>query len=101
MVGARGFEPPTPDTPCQCATRLRYAPIKIMEGWSYGTLKYWGLRRKTFYDTFKPIIPSFQNSIIPIYVYYSQFSFKSPVSSQSITTTAVPLAPTSNITISL
>ncbi len=26
MVGARGFEPPTPDTPCQCATRLRYAP---------------------------------------------------------------------------
>ncbi len=28
MVGARGFEPPTPDTPCQCATRLRYAPKK-------------------------------------------------------------------------
>ena len=27
MVGARGFEPPTPDTPCQCATRLRYAPM--------------------------------------------------------------------------
>jgi hypothetical protein len=27
VVGARGFEPPTPDTPCQCATRLRYAPI--------------------------------------------------------------------------
>ena len=27
LVGARGFEPPTPDTPCQCATRLRYAPI--------------------------------------------------------------------------
>ena len=26
MVGARGFEPPTTDTPCQCATRLRYAP---------------------------------------------------------------------------
>jgi hypothetical protein len=31
MVGARGFEPPTPDTPCQCATRLRYAPIKILQ----------------------------------------------------------------------
>ena len=31
MVGARGFEPPTPDTPCQCATRLRYAPIKTVE----------------------------------------------------------------------
>ena len=29
MVGARGFEPPTPDTPCQCATRLRYAPKRI------------------------------------------------------------------------
>ncbi len=26
MVGARGFEPPTPCTPCTCATRLRYAP---------------------------------------------------------------------------
>ena len=31
VVGARGFEPPTPDTPCQCATRLRYAPTKILE----------------------------------------------------------------------
>ena len=39
MVGARGFEPPTPDTPCQCATRLRYAPIKKMEQWSNGTLE--------------------------------------------------------------
>ncbi len=27
MVGASGFEPPTPCTPCRCATRLRYAPI--------------------------------------------------------------------------
>ena len=26
MVGARGFEPPTPATPLQCATRLRHAP---------------------------------------------------------------------------
>src|SRR5215475_12663883 len=26
MVGARGFEPPTPCTPCRCATRLRHAP---------------------------------------------------------------------------
>ncbi len=26
LVGARGFEPPTPCTPCKCATRLRYAP---------------------------------------------------------------------------
>ena len=26
LVGARGFEPPTPSTPCWCATRLRYAP---------------------------------------------------------------------------
>jgi len=42
MVGARGFEPPTPDTPCQCATRLRYAPIIInnvtMESWNIGIL---------------------------------------------------------------
>ncbi len=27
MVGTRGFEPPTPCTPCKCATRLRYVPI--------------------------------------------------------------------------
>jgi hypothetical protein len=26
MVGAKGFEPSTPCTPCRCATRLRYAP---------------------------------------------------------------------------
>jgi hypothetical protein len=26
LVGARGFEPPTPCTPCKYATRLRYAP---------------------------------------------------------------------------
>ena len=26
LVGARGFEPPTPCTPCKCATRLRHAP---------------------------------------------------------------------------
>ena len=26
LVGTGGFEPPTPCTPCKCATRLRYAP---------------------------------------------------------------------------
>ena len=26
MVGAEGFEPPTPSPPVKCATRLRYAP---------------------------------------------------------------------------
>ena len=26
MVGARGFEPPTPCSRSRCATRLRYAP---------------------------------------------------------------------------
>ncbi len=26
LVGARGFEPPTPTTPLWCATKLRYAP---------------------------------------------------------------------------
>ena len=29
MVGARGFEPPTPCSQNRCATRLRYAPTKI------------------------------------------------------------------------
>ncbi len=31
MVGARGFEPPTPTTPLWCATRLRYAPTVCLE----------------------------------------------------------------------
>ena len=26
MVGTAGFEPTTPDTPWQCATKLRYVP---------------------------------------------------------------------------
>jgi hypothetical protein len=26
MVGTRGFEPPTPPPPAECATRLRYVP---------------------------------------------------------------------------
>jgi hypothetical protein len=29
MVGARGFEPPTPWSRTRCATRLRYAPIFV------------------------------------------------------------------------
>src|SRR5256885_8726238 len=29
MVGARRFEPPTPCTPCRCATKLRYAPTEL------------------------------------------------------------------------
>ncbi len=29
LVGARGFEPPTPTTPLWCATRLRYAPTEF------------------------------------------------------------------------
>ena len=28
MVGATGFEPATPCTPCRCATKLRYAPTE-------------------------------------------------------------------------
>ena len=28
VVGARGFEPPTPASRTRCATGLRYAPIK-------------------------------------------------------------------------
>ncbi len=31
LVGARGFEPPTPTTPLWCATRLRYAPTGAMK----------------------------------------------------------------------
>ena len=39
MVGARGFEPPTPSSRTTCATRLRYAPP------NHGT---WGLKKPAF-----------------------------------------------------
>src|SRR5262245_4483556 len=29
LVGATGFEPATPCTPCKCATRLRHAPTEV------------------------------------------------------------------------
>ena len=29
LVGTRGFEPPTPCTPCKCATRLRHVPTGV------------------------------------------------------------------------
>src|SRR5271165_7200348 len=32
MVGARGFEPPTPWSRTRCATRLRYAPNLMLGG---------------------------------------------------------------------
>lgn len=28
MVGETGFEPATPHTPCECATRLRHTPTE-------------------------------------------------------------------------
>ena len=31
LVGARGFEPPTPCSQSRCATRLRHAPISNLE----------------------------------------------------------------------
>ena len=33
MVGARGFEPPTPWSRTRCATRLRYAPNVMLSGY--------------------------------------------------------------------
>jgi hypothetical protein len=41
IVGARGFEPPTPRSRTECATRLRYAPFPPM----YGALREWRSRR--------------------------------------------------------
>ncbi len=32
VVGAKGFEPPTPTPPAWCATRLRYAPTQDATG---------------------------------------------------------------------
>ncbi len=32
LVGVRGFEPPTPCTPCKCATKLRHTPtLRVVE----------------------------------------------------------------------
>jgi hypothetical protein len=68
MVGARGFEPPTPDTPCQCATRLRYAPINDngkMGEWNTGIL---GVTKKDhFLYRSKTVIPSFHYPLISIF----------------------------------
>ena len=40
LVGARGFEPPTPASRTQCATGLRYAPTKRTEPQREGGLSY-------------------------------------------------------------
>src|SRR6267143_4942564 len=40
LVGARGFEPPTPASRTQCATGLRYAPTKSREPQSEWELSY-------------------------------------------------------------
>ncbi len=40
VVGARGFEPPTPASRTQCATGLRYAPTKSTEPQSERGLSY-------------------------------------------------------------
>ncbi len=42
MVGAEGFEPPTPCSQSRCATRLRHAPIT---GITHPCLNFSGLRR--------------------------------------------------------
>src|SRR4051812_36279503 len=42
MVGARGFEPPTPCPPGRCATRLRYAPIPFLRADSLGGAEHSG-----------------------------------------------------------
>jgi hypothetical protein len=38
MVGARGFEPPTPWSRTKCATRLRYAPTRLIYYTNFGSL---------------------------------------------------------------
>jgi hypothetical protein len=44
MVGARGFEPPTPCTPCKCATRLRYAPTFEILSIHPLALRFWDVK---------------------------------------------------------
>jgi hypothetical protein len=41
MVGARGFEPPTPWSRTRCATRLRYAPNAYCGEMSIKVLSVW------------------------------------------------------------
>ena len=45
MVGAEGFEPPTHWSQTSCATRLRYAPIRMPFQLSETAFKRWGERR--------------------------------------------------------
>src|SRR5690606_21888983 len=41
MVGARGFEPPTPSSRTRCATRLRYAPTHLASGQTTAPASHW------------------------------------------------------------
>jgi hypothetical protein len=53
MVGARGFEPPTPWSRTKCATRLRYAPTNfytILELKSYVNELSFFLQRQENYQ---------------------------------------------------
>ncbi len=45
MVGARGFEPPTPWSRTRCATRLRYAPNMTLGESTQGLLIFRRWRR--------------------------------------------------------
>jgi hypothetical protein len=72
MVGARGFEPPTPDTPCQCATRLRYAPKNTKKQWNDGMMEHWNTgfnKEETFFS-----IALIHHSNIPRFHYSNMLS---------------------------
>ena len=69
MVGVRGFEPPTPCTPCKCATRLRHTPngLHYSGGIGLGQVPLfiytnhrkagmWGLHRFSFEIMYKHLI---------------------------------------------
>ena len=46
LVGARGFEPPTPASRTQCATGLRYAPTRRLTKTGIGLSYKMGVKRK-------------------------------------------------------
>ncbi len=56
MVGARGFEPPTPWSQTRCATRLRYAPTR--PDYKEARRKCKGFRTVMAYSAGRRIIPS-------------------------------------------
>src|ERR1700730_17477747 len=69
-IWVRGFEPPTPCTPCKCATRLRYTQELLNGGQSFelklALLKFFDTDTCTLFDDFFQGVPRMHLSCIDI-----------------------------------